>query len=280
MLKKKLEEARASVGQQRPNEPEGEPKKKKEEDKSKRDLSQVKPEWLIEKKARRSDETWSEAGSERSGRYEGAPYGVPTCFYCKLYCKQSGHKATNCKQMREDARVAGASQLPDGDSRMFCLICYKFFKFVRADRNRPMIGWGTRTSDRCWYASEVAKYEEDEKKKKEEAGKKEEATKKAPNPACGKERMISRSGLKDPEAGAQVEVKDSDDDEQMKEKEKQEAAGSSRDPPKKDKNTSKEKKEDKKKKEKKRRASDSSEVIEASAKRRKEKKKEKTSDLE
>ena len=61
LLKKKLEEARASVGQQRPNEPEGEPKKKKEEDKSKRDLSQVKPEWLIEKKARRSDETWSEA---------------------------------------------------------------------------------------------------------------------------------------------------------------------------------------------------------------------------
>ena len=46
LLKKKLEEARASVGQQRPNEPEGEPKKKKEEDKSKRDLSQVKPEWL------------------------------------------------------------------------------------------------------------------------------------------------------------------------------------------------------------------------------------------
>ena len=132
MLKKKLEEARASVGQQRPNEPEGEPKKKKEEDKSKRDLSQVKPEWLIDKKARRSDETWSEAGSERSGRYDRAPYGVPTCFYCK----QSGQKATNCKQM---------SQLPDGDGRMFCLICYKFFKFVRADRNRPMIGWGTHT---------------------------------------------------------------------------------------------------------------------------------------
>ena len=36
--------------------------------------------------------------------------------------------------------------------------------------------------------------------------------------------MISKSGLKDPEAGAQVEVKDSDDDEKMKEKEK---AGSS-----------------------------------------------------
>ena len=142
LLKKKLEDARASVGQQRPNEPEGEPKKK-EEDKSKRDLSQVKPEWLInpEKKARRSDETWSEAGSERSGRYDKAPYGVPTCFYCK----QSGHKATNCKQMREDARVAGASQLPDGDGRMFCLTCYKFFKFVRADRNRPMIGWGAHT---------------------------------------------------------------------------------------------------------------------------------------
>ena len=86
LLKKKLEEARASVGQQRPNEPEGEPKKK-EADKFKRDLSQVKPEWLIEKKARRSDETWSEAGSERSGRYEKAPYGVLTCFYCK----QSGH---------------------------------------------------------------------------------------------------------------------------------------------------------------------------------------------
>ena len=61
LLKKKPEEARTSVGQQRPNEPEGEPKGKKEADKSKRDLSQVKPEWLIEKKARRSDETWSEA---------------------------------------------------------------------------------------------------------------------------------------------------------------------------------------------------------------------------
>eukprot|EP00439_Symbiodinium_sp_Y106_P056968 s4869_g8.t1 len=218
LLKKKLEEARASVGQQRPNEPEGEPKKK-EADKFKRDLSQVKPEWLIEKKARRSDETWSEAGSERSGR---------------------PHKATQCKQMREDARVAGASQLPDGDGR-------------------------------CWYASEVTQYEEDERKKKEEAAKK------TPNPAWGKEKMISKSGLKDPEASAQVEVKDSDDDEKVKEKEKQEAAGSSRDPPKKDK---KEKKEDKKKKEKKRRASDSSEVIEASAKRRKEKRKEKTSDLE
>ena len=75
----------------------------------------------------------------------------------------------------------------------------------------------THTSDRCWYASEVAKYEEDEKKKKEEAGKKEEATTKAPNPAWGKEKMIWKSGLKDPEAGAQVEVKDSDDDEKMKE---------------------------------------------------------------
>ena len=97
-------------------------KKLEEEDKSKRDLSQVKPEWLInpEKKARRSDETWSEAGSERSGRYETAPYGVPTCFYCK----RSGHKATQCKQMREDALAAGASQLPEGDGRMFCLTCF------------------------------------------------------------------------------------------------------------------------------------------------------------
>ena len=43
----------------------------------------------------------SEAGSERSGRYEKAPYGVLTCFHCK----QSGHKATQCKQMREDARL-------------------------------------------------------------------------------------------------------------------------------------------------------------------------------
>ena len=83
LLKKKLEEARANVGQQRPNEPAGEPKKRKEEDKSKRDLSQVKPEWLInpEKKARRSDETWSEAGSERSGRYEKAPYGTPVQYF-------------------------------------------------------------------------------------------------------------------------------------------------------------------------------------------------------
>ena len=36
------------------------------------------------------------------------------------------HKATQCKQMREDARVAGASQLPDGDGRLFCLTCFKF----------------------------------------------------------------------------------------------------------------------------------------------------------
>ena len=49
VLKRKLEEAKASIGQQRPNEPEGDPKGKKEADKSKRDLSQVKPEWLIEK---------------------------------------------------------------------------------------------------------------------------------------------------------------------------------------------------------------------------------------
>ena len=130
LLKKKLEEARANVGQQRPNEPAGEPKKRKEEDKSKRDVSQVKPERLInpEKKARRSDETWSEAGRERSGRYEKAPYGVPTCFSCK----RSGHKATQCKHMREDALTAGASQLSEADGRMFCLTCFKFFKFIRS----------------------------------------------------------------------------------------------------------------------------------------------------
>ena len=96
-----------------------------------------------------------------------------------------------------------------------------------------MVGWGTRTEDRCWYRDDVLQFEEDEKKKKEEtAGK-------APNPAWGTEKMrsksvqeeVSKTGLKDPEAKAQVDVVKASDEEESKEKEKPEAAGSSKDPP-------------------------------------------------
>ena len=79
---------------------------------------------------------------------------------------------------------------------------------VNTNHRRTMVGWGTRTEDRCWYRDDVLQFEEDEKKKKEEtAGK-------APNPAWGTEKMrsksvqeeVSKTGLKDPEAKAQVDV--------------------------------------------------------------------------
>ena len=163
--------------------------------------------------------------------------------------------------MREDASVAGASQLPDGDGRMFCLTCFKYYNFVHKDRNRTMIGWGMHTQDRCWYHDNVVQYEEDEKKKK----KKEERERRAPKPAWGAEKMrskvqedVTNTGLKDPEAKAQqVEVIKASDEE--KERAKRDAAGSSKELPK-EKKTSKEQKEERKtRSEKKRKADDSSE---------------------
>ena len=77
----------------------------------------------------------------------------------------------------------------------------------------------THTSDRFWYANEVAQFEEEEEQKKKEQEVERRRKKKSTiNLAWGKEKMISKSGLKDPEAGAQVKVKDSDENEKMKEK--------------------------------------------------------------
>ena len=263
LLKKKLEGAKASaenIGQQRPSEPKGEPKRKRTPEKlsqkgsdDERNLENVDKKWLKEKPTKYEDKV--------------------NCFWCK----GTGHKAADCWKMYEEAKClkADVPQTVIQGRHLFCGNCYVYLKKIQG-QDKPYLGWGSHSPDICFHRKEVEKFLENEGKASEKP--------EAPNPSWGLEKMkpktsvpadVKSSGVEEEEK--KKEEKGDEKKEEKRRKKADQAKGSSRDPP-------KEEKKKKEKKEKKRRASDSSDIIEAAAKvqKRKDEKiyKDQTSDLE